>query len=353
MWGSAIYLFTIIAEWRDAWKRTGELILIGCFLFALTGIISRVVTTDSYAFTMGSFFCIMACGKNYKKILYCFLILLSTSLLIGLLGLKIGITFDAAKPNREFGGHSLGILYPNNWGFIVFAILVIVWYLFLKRRNLINLILFWGTTVFMVKYITCYTIAAMAFVFPLFAIGAEWIQKKESGGERSKNRIIRGIIIALPFFFLFGMLFLCWQMDWVYNFFYKFYGTSLRSFAMRFVEGGYALKLNGVPLFGHPFRPFDSSVVDYSNEIEMIVDSAFICYLIIRGIIAVVVTLGWISLAHNKCLRENDYRLLVISLFMLLLSTMERPGLDAWYNFVLLYPLASLPIQMHDQRMVN
>ena len=118
---------------------------------------------------------------------------------------------------------------------------------------------------------------------------------------------------------------------------------------MRFVEGGYALKLNGVSLFGHPFRPFDSSVVGYSKEIEMIVDSAFICYLIIRGIIAMGMTLGWLCLAHRRCLKEKDYRLLAISVFMLLLSTMERPGLDAWYNFVFLYPLASLSSKEHSR----
>lgn len=355
MWGSAVYLFSIIVEWRKAWDRTRELIIIGISVFLLTGIISKLETTDSYAFIMGVYFCLMACGKSYKKILYCFLFILILCILIGQAGLKFGFTFDAAKPNREFGGHSLGILYPNNWGFIVFAIMIILWYLFLKRKLFFNLIFFWGAAIFMFKYITCYTITGMAFLFPVTTIIVEVMQAKsvsrtDDFSEKNLNEwpaktsgnVLKRLIIALPFLFLFIMLLLCWQMDWVYDTFYKFYGTSLRSFAMRFVEGGYALKLNGVSLLGHPFRPYDSSLVEYSREIEMRIDSAFICYLIIRGIIAMAMTLGWIAFAHHRCLKEHNYRLLIISFFMLLLATMERPGLDAWFNFVLLYPLASL-----------
>ena len=339
MWGSAIYLFSIILEWRDAWKRTGEIIAIGAAVFIVTGIVSKTVTTDSYAFVMGAYFCLMACGKKYKKIFYCFLFIIVAALLIGWIGLRIHITLDAVKPRRAYGGHSLGILYPNDWGYFVFNVMLIIWYMFLRQKKIITLVFFWGISVFMYKYITCLTIAGMAFLFPVVGIIAELIQSKLQEREKKHFKAMKTIVIALPFIFLGLMLLGCWRMDWIHT---TFYDTPLESMAMRFVEGGYSLMNNGVTLFGQPFRQWNQSLVDYSQEIEMIVDSALICYLIIRGIIPMIMTLGWLSFAHNRCLRKKDYRLLAISTFMLLFSMMERPGLDAWYNFVLLYPLASL-----------
>ena len=344
MWGGAIYLFVILVEWRNVWNDTKQLILIGIIVYALTGIISKIVTTDSYAFIMGVYFCLMASGKNYIKILYCFLLLLIGTLLFGAAGLKLGITFDAAKPERVFGGHSLGILYPNNWGFLVFAVLIILWYMFLKGKKLLTLVAFWTMAVFMYKYITCMTIAIMAVLFPVFGILAEAVQErviKKSEAVMSRDnvysRLFQGFIIALPFVFFSVMMFFCWKMDWVHD---TFYNTPVHTMAMRFVEGGYSLRLNGVTLFGQPFQQWNQSLIEYANEIEMIVDSAFVCYLIIRGVVAMFLTLGWIAFAHHRCLQRKDYRLIVISSFMLLFSMMERPGLDAWYNFVLLYPLA-------------
>ena len=339
MWGSAVYFFLILISWRNAWRRTGELIVTGLAIFALIGIVSRLFTTDSYTFYMGAFFCLMACGKSYKKIVILILASLTVTLIIGAFGLGVGLTFDAVKPGRVYGGHSLGILYPNNWGFLVFAVLEIAWYLFLRRKKILTLVLFWAVGIFMYRYITCYTIAGLSVLFPLLAAFAEWIQDSMRG-EKKSCRFIKWLVVSIPFLFLAAMLFFCWQMDRVHT---AFYGTKLHTLAMRFVEGGYALRLNGVTLFGHPFKQFDGSVVEYANEMEMIIDSAFICYLIIRGIIPVVMTLAWISFAHYRCLKESDARLVVISFFMLLLSVMERPGLDAWYNFVLLYPMAALP----------
>ena len=338
MWGSAIYLFSIVAEWRNAWNKTIELILIGITAFALAGIISKVVTTGFYSFIMGAFLCIAACGKDFRKILWCFLGIISLTLLVALLGLKLGITMDAVKPYRVYGGHSLGIMYPNDWAYFVFALMLIIWYLFLRNRRIITILFFWGMAVFMYRYITCMTIAGMSFLFPCAAILSETMQEKEHK-DGKRNIVLKWIIILLPLIFLVVMLLLCWQMDWIHD---HLYHTKLHTIAMRFVEGGYSLKLNGVTLFGHPFRQWDSSLIGYADEMEMIVDSALICYLIIRGAVAVFLTLLWLSIAHKKALKIRDYRIIAISFFMLIFAMMERPGLDAWYNFVFLYPLAKI-----------
>lgn len=350
MWGSAIYLFLIIADMRNSWKRTGELIVIGVTVFIITGIISKVVTSDSYAAVMGIYFCLMVKGKNYKKTLYIMLSVLLLALLIGLIGLPLGITFDAAKPNRIYGGHSLGILYPNNWGFLMFAVMMIAWYLWLKSKRFATLLLFWAMSLFMYKYITCLTIAGLTFIFPVLAAVSEVAQEKNRKRTVYKRGFLYWIIVLMPFLVIGAMLLLCSQMDFIHD---HFYGTPLESLAMRFVEGGYSLKLNGVGILGRPFKQWEKGIVDYQERIEMIIDSAFIAYLILRGILWMIVTLFWLSFAHIKAIKRMDYHIITISVACLIFSMMERPGLDVWYNFVLLYPLAALTEQGNNQSIIS
>ena len=72
----------------------------------------------------------------------------------------------------------------------------------------------------------------------------------------------------------------------------------------------------------------------------MVMDSAFVAYLIIRGFLWMSFILAWLSFAHYLGIKNKNYRLIVVSTFFLVLCVMERPGLDAWYNYVLFYPLA-------------
>lgn len=355
MWGSAIYLFTIVSEWRNAWKNTLKLVIIGGLIFVLAAVISKLVTTDSYVFVMGAFFALMAYGKSFKKILKCSLLIEVSTVVLGYVMLRFGIAFDAAKPYREYGGHSLGILYPNNWGFLVFLIMILIWYLYLRNKWIITVIMFWGSAIFMYKYITCLTIAGMSFLFPVAAILVEGMQKRDRQRDTSTKdtqgkKIAKALIQFLSFIFLGLTLLLCWKMDWVHD---TFYETRLESMAMRFVEGGYALRLGGVTLFGRPFNQMQEGVINYLEDIDMKIDSAFVTYLIIRGIVAMVITLSWIAYAHRRCLKKRDFRLLTVSIFMLAFSLMERPGLDAWYNFVLLYPLAALTGQENKQSEIS
>ncbi len=346
MWSCAIWFFYVVAEALEAWKRIWVLGLTGAVIFLATALVSRTLNKYTYAGIMGMFFCLMVCGKDYRRVLKLFLVLIASTLVFAFFGWLCGFTSDAAKPDVDFGGHSYGIIYPNNWGFLVFDVLVLVWYLFLREKKILTVILFWAAAVFMVKVITCKTIALLAAVFPLAGMLAEWVEQRENthvlnNGKKSSGKLLRRIVIALPFVFFAFMLFLCWQMDWVRDMFYQ---TPLKTMAMRFVEGGYALRLNGVTLFGGEFGQMQEGIVEYTKEIDMKVDSAYVAYLIIRGVIPVLVTLLWMSVAHGRCLKNRDYRLLTISVFMLLFSVMERPGFDVWYNFVLLYPLAKIPL---------
>ena len=344
MWGTAFYLFSILVEWRNAWRNTLEIIVIGVAVILFIGLLSKSMTTDSYKYIMGCILCLLAYGRNYRKILKCLLIIIVGVLFIGWIGMPLGFTLDAVKPNRVYGGHSLGIMYPNDWGYFFFLIITIIWYLWLKQKGFISLLLFWATAIFMYKYITCQTIAILTFIFPLIALVAEFLQRRcdKIFVTKKASSIAYWLILISPFVVFGVMIFLCLQMDWIHD---HFYGTRFTSAAMRFVEGGYSLKLNGISLFGHPFKQWEEGIVDYEERIQLIVDSAFIAYLIIRGVIWMLVTLLWITLAHFCGIKKKDYRIIAISIIFLVFSIMERPGLDVWYNYVLLYPLASLSFE--------
>ena len=73
-----------------------------------------------------------------------------------------------------------------------------------------------------------------------------------------------------------------------------------------------------------------------------ILDSSFAAYMIMRGMIWMTYTLLWLCLAHWKAVKKRDYAIIIISSFLLFFAMLERPGLEGWYNFVLLYPLAKV-----------
>ena len=110
--------------------------------------------------------------------------------------------------------------------------------------------------------------------------------------------------------------------------------------AMRFIEGGYSLRRNGISLFGHPFYDFDAEIVDASYQITQIMDNAYVSNLILRGILNMAISLSWIACSHWQCIKRRDYRLIAVSFLFLILAMMERPALDVWFNYVLLYPLS-------------
>ncbi len=338
MWGSAIYLFYLLSEWKNAWKNTSFLIAAGSVSFLLAAVFSKILTTDSYLYVMGGFFCLMAVGRSFRRMLLTVAVEVMLTLTVGALAWFLGLAQDIVKPDRAYGVHSLGIIYPNNWGYLVYLLLVILWYLYLLRKKLLAFLLFWGMAVFMYFYITCQTIALLAFCFPVMGALAEVLQNRRA--EEADRKALRIAAAALPFLAMGLMLFGCVQMDWIHE---HLYGTPLHTLAMRFVEGGYALKLNGVSFFGHPFKRRDRTLIEYDGDIAMVLDSGYIHYLIIRGILWFLITFSWLGLANVKALKNRDFRLLAISIFMLVFSVMERPGLDVWYNFVLLYPLAAAP----------
>ena len=349
MWGSTAYLFFIIAAWKNLWNKNIQLILVGIIMLACTGFFSTKMSTNSYGVIFDVFFCLMAYGKNYKKILKCFLGVTCLMLVIAAVGVPLGFTLDLEKPEYITVSHSLGINYPNTWGYLVFLGLMLLWYLYLRHRPYITFPLFWGISWIMLKYISCNTIAALTVVFPIFALIVDLAEshadKKaiESGEvvKKKKTGIFGWFIVAIPFLSFAFMLIASMNVEWMHS---HFYGTRLGNFAMRFVQGGLYFRTYGFPLIGNPYKSNQITYVNVNGSFEKvgILDSSFAAYMIMRGLIWMTCTLLWLCLANWKALKKREYAIPFLGAVILLSAMTERPGLEMWYNFILLYPLAKV-----------
>ena len=370
MWGSALYLFFVIASWKSLWNKNIPLVLTGAIILAATWYFSRIMRTNSYGVVMDIFFCVMACGKDYRKMLRCVLCVAVVMLFLAGIGLPLGYTWDMKKPENIHPGHSLGINYPNTWGYLVFLVMMIFWYLYLRFKPLLTCAFFWSISVFMYLYICCRTISLLAIVFPFLAflvdlfektvdrraeeaaarsMQQEELQQKEEQQDpldKTKKRIsagqvLEGIITLMPFYAFAFVMFVSMHYEWVHR---HFYHRPLHNLAMRFVQGGLYFRTYGLPIVGNPYRSNQFTYVNVNGEFEKvgILDSSFASYIIMRGMVWMMYTLAWISLAIRRALKNRDYAIPFLELIILIFAMMERPGLELWYNFVMLYPLAKV-----------
>ena len=361
IWGAAIYLLYVIIIWKDLWKNTLAIVLIGVPVLVAVYFFSQKMSTNLFGAVMDVFFCLMACGKKYRKILRCILGTVTGFLLIAWIGVIVGFTNDVIKPDNIHPGHSLGIEYPNNWGYLVFLALILIWYIYLRYKPVLTFAVFWTTSAFMIFYVYCRTISFFSLAFPVFAYLIdwleEWVDKKyvtridnQAGEEildldhtekKRKLNPFGWIAISIPLLAFAFMLFTSMQYEWVHN---HLYYTWFHNFAMRFVEGGLYFKTYGFPLIGNPYKSNVYTFMNVNGDFLQvgILDSSFAAYMIMRGMIWMTYTLLWLCLAHWKAVKKRDYAIIIISSFLLFFAMLERPGLEGWYNFVLLYPLAKV-----------
>lgn len=350
--GSGAYLVYKALACKALWKKPVMLTLmlavfVGLTLLLLWNLSSEFELEDirqsvknaSYVLVMDIFFCLMAYGKNYKNLLKCLLFIPILTLLIAGLGLLMGFTVDSGKPSQEEMTRSLGIIYPNTWGYIAFQALLIAWYLYFKKHALVTVIIFWATAAFMYFVVGCRTITALAVVFPLVGKLVIWTEDRAKQREQKKRPgIIGWIAVGLPVLCYVFTIVLSFQMEMMQ----KLYSTPLASMAMRFVQGGIALDEYGFPLIGHPMKAGITRILNGYTETLSIMDNAYSSFTILKGMIWMVCCLFWLTAAQWNGWKNRDYGIMLIGGFMLFFALMEHPGLELWYNFVLFLPLASL-----------
>ena len=354
MWGSAVYLFFVIVDWGDLWNKNFWLLFIGVFLLGMTYFFSKRMSTNIYSLVMDAFFCVMACGKDYRKILRCIMGVTAALLIIAGIGVAAGYTLDCVKPNNVHPGHSLGIIYPNTWGYMAFLVMMIIWYLWLRSRPFFSILIFWGMGLFMYIYICCHTVAVLMMVFPIFGILVDQLEKRHDRnaeealpGTSTEKKTWNGLniwgwlVTAIPFIAFIFVLAAFKQYEWLHA---RFFYTGLHNLALRFVQGALYIKTYGFHLFGNSFKSGTLTYLKVNEEyIQVgILDSSFASYLIMRGLVWVLLVLTWLCIANWKAVRKRDYAIPFLSTIILGFAMMERPGLEMWYNFILLYPLAKV-----------
>lgn len=356
MWGTGLYLFLIIIEWKKLLNRTVPLVLTGIVILLSIYLFTKNMSTNLYGAVMDIVFCILAYGKYFKKMVKCVLGVTASYLLFAFIAMHFEITADLGKPDTAIPGHSLGIDYPNTWGYLVFLGLIILWYLYLRAKPIITFIVFWGVSAFMYLYIICRTIAGITLVFPFLAFLINVLERRadKRAGEEANgkvNSILDKIIIGSPFIAFAFMMFLSMQYKWMH----QFYHGPLRNLAWRFIQSGLYFITYGLPLVGNPYHSNEYTYVNVNGEFIQvgILDSSFASYIIMRGMLWLAYTLLWLCIAQWKALKKRDYAIILIEIIFLGFAMMERPGLEMWYNFVLLYPLAKVVSKPNTERVLE
>ncbi len=362
--GSAAYLCYKAAMWKTL--RNKPLILLPCILVTgcLCGYFLLFLSQDwkhhkvIFTVVMDFFLCLMAYGKDYKKLLRCLVFVPVAVLLIAGLGLPFGLTQDFSKMGQADSTSSLGIIYPNTWGYIAFQAMLLVWYLYLRKKPLLTFAMFWAMGVFMYFVIGCRTIAVLSLALPPFTLLISWKERRDREPEmllRKKPGLFVWGAIALPVLCCVLSIVLSLEKEWVAV---NFYPTAertnapLHSMAMRFVQGGLALDYFGFPLFGRTMRVTAPLYLDSSTGVVehlYVMDNAYTSFIIMKGVLWMICILAWLTFAQWRGWKNRDYSILLISCFMVVFAVMERPGLEVWYNFILVYPLASFTERIAEQ----
>ena len=338
LWGSTLYFFFVIARWLNLWKNNLLLILTGAVLLGITYWFSRRMSTNAYTVVTAVFFGVMACGKSYRKMLRCILAVVVVSLLLAAALMPAGLTLDLTKGN---GSHSFGIVYPNTWGYIAFLGMMIAWYLFMRQKPFITFPFFCCIAVFMYVCLSCRTITLLSAVFPPLALLVDALEDRAVKQASEKDRTVGPfgwVLTAMPFLALFFQLFASLKYEWIDA------NLPFSSFTYRFIHNGLYFNVYGFPIFGNPYRSNEHTYVRLNGKFVEpgILDSSYASYIIMRGMVWITYTLAWLCLAVYKGIKKKDYAIPFLCAILLVFAMIERPGLDLWYNFILLYPLAAV-----------
>lgn len=328
----------ILARWtHKVWAAVSPAVLVIGFLF-----LCARKRPDIFDGVMVVFFVILSYRKRFHNIVKLYLGCAAGVLIVVALGLLIGFTKETPKVGPYGTGYAFGTIHPNIWGCLVFLVLVAVWFLYLQKRDFLLFFISWPLGVFMVLVPKCRTQALLFFVFPVFIYLMDKLMVDGENRRFLKLRFLCKWILILTPFLCFGItVFLGNQREWLVE---HTFGLYIENFSKRFIQSGIAFHEHGFPMFGQPLH-LNMGVHEVLGNYDIplyVMDNAYSTYAILRGMLWIVLILVWLCYANWKSLKEKEYGILVISVFMSVFALMERYGLDVWYNFVLLSPFASM-----------
>lgn len=336
VWLAGLYIGLALIMWRTKWYTVlpSFAVVLGLLYFA------PGLDYDLLRKVMAVFLAIAAYGQKYRNIAKAYMWTVLGFILFAAAGVPLGLTVNREMKLGSEVGSAFGYIYANNWAHAVLQVLLLVWYLYLQKKHLITFCMFWLSIIPTFIWANCETVAIVVVIWPFISLAIDYLGRREKTGRGKK--IWDGLMIAVPFLCLAFVLICALFTE---QFYYlmkhvKHFGTI----SYRFVANGVAFKHFGIKLLGQPLvmaEPVVEQFAEGTFKLD-IMDSAIATYLIEYGAIWMFAVLAWLTAANRKCVREKDHALLAISHFMVLFAIIERSGLKGPYNFVLMYPLATV-----------
>ena len=324
---TGIQLAAIFSGWlKKGWAMALCIVAAGLALFGMARMQRIYFEPLMFALlVLGSY------GKDFKRIVKTYALAAIAALAVAAVGLAAGYTEEVTKSGLYGTGHAFGTIHPDVWGTWAFLVIVAAWYLYLKDRPLIAWPIAWALAAFMAFVPKDRTAAALLILLPPAALIAE-----KAGGKKA----VGWLYALVPAACLAATLILAANREWLAV---HTAGTYIENFGKRFIQAGIALKAHGLTLIGEPifFEEGVTEVLAGRPTNLYVMDNAYAAYAIQRGLIwlaACLVWMGWTCLTARK---RGHWPVCAIVALMAILALMERAGLDIWYNFAFLYPLAA------------
>ena len=285
---------------------------------------------------------ILSYKQDFTRIAKTLLVIKLIDLFISIIGVYCHFTLDFLKGGI---GHSMGYFYANTFGLEVMTIVLLIWYLYLKNRNVLAVIFILAVSIPMYILSYCLTGFIVEVLLVLFVVAkmlwSFFRSRFESLRETSfsdilrTNKLLRFTVIAAPFVFCLISI-ICsvyYQSIFTGNVF-----PIKHTFFIRFSIGQTVISETGFSLFG--------------KRAGIAVDNFYLYVLIEFGVIVGTAIMVWMSLVIKKCIDYRNTSLLIISLLFLFVGLMEANAFFINENFTLLYVLAADSILLNDSQSI-
>ena len=221
-------------------------------------------------------------------------------------------------------GHSLGMGHPNLAALMVLALLLLIWYLWLKDRPIITISI--SLPVAIIVYLITYSRTGTICIslLPLFSLYRFFLQRK----KHQKGFVLPTLFPIVAASFSIGAVFAI-PKDLI---------AEGRTFIIRFIDPYWVLYRYGYTFFG-------SSEVDRNYKI---IDNLFCYILIYYGILSLALMIGLLLWVAWRFYRHAQYAELMMLAIFMVYSVMENAMIYMPYGFVLL--LLATKEQWHPRR---
>ena len=93
-------------------------------------------TNEFFCTIVAALLAVLAYQRDFRMILKIVLVCHLLTMIVGAVGLPLGFTELAYKVQTVDNGFSMGLIYPNHVGRMMFLILVIAWYLWGQSKRI-------------------------------------------------------------------------------------------------------------------------------------------------------------------------------------------------------------------------